>query len=499
MTFTNTSEQLFHSAVLSLAAIVYGITAWNSHGFFYPDEHYQILEFAGLKLGINEPWNLSWEYHEKIRSSVQPALAYVIIQLCNYLGLNDIYNQVVVLRLLTAVLALVSVSFFVKTVLTNNYIKQSQLYIFFSYFLLFIPFLSVRFAAETWGGLLLLIPTALLLQKNKPNPLIIGLLFGLSFVFRFQMAIAIVGILLWLYVIRKENLNYLSKICISGLLVVSLATCIDAWFYGEFVFAPWRYFSATLFENDLPRFHETAFYRYPIDIMIAFTPLLGLFVLIGAGYFFLKQNKNIITWIIIPFLLVHSLVPHKEIRFLIPVLFYVPLIVCVFIDKINELNSIKLGDIGKWIGQLLLVVFLTVNAYVIYGNSIKAAGRSKIGMAHFIHNNYKDKKINIIHTIHANPYQPWGADVRFYLDTNYITHQVNTICDIDRSYLVDSLHNIFVIRQSDLELYPSCLIHLEALNLKLEKQLFTAPLLAIHPYYQLFESDKNLILYSWNE
>jgi len=65
--------------------------------------------------------------------------------------------------------------------------------------------------------------------------------------------------------------------------------------------------------------------------------------------------------------------------------------------------------------------------------------------------------------------------------------------------LVDSLHNILVIRQSDLELYPSCLKHFEALNLKLEKQLFAAPLLAIHPYYQLFESDKNLMLYSWNK
>jgi len=283
MTLNKTSEHLFHRIILSLAVIIYGITAWNSHGFFYPDEHYQVLEFAGLKLGINEPWNLSWEYHEQIRSSVQPALAYVIIQLCNCLGLNDIYDQVVVLRLLTAVLALLSVSFFVKTVLTNNYIKQSRLYIFFSYFLLFIPFLSVRFAAETWGGLLLLIPTALLLQKNKPKPFIIGLLFGLSFVFRFQMAISIVGILLWIYMIRKENLNYLFKICISGLLVVSLATCIDAWFYGEFVFTPWQYFSATLFDNDLPRFHETPFYRYPIDIIIAFTPLLGSFVLEATG------------------------------------------------------------------------------------------------------------------------------------------------------------------------------------------------------------------------
>ena len=28
------------------------VTAWFSNTFYFPDEHYQVLEFMGLKLGI---------------------------------------------------------------------------------------------------------------------------------------------------------------------------------------------------------------------------------------------------------------------------------------------------------------------------------------------------------------------------------------------------------------------------------------------------------------
>jgi phosphatidylinositol glycan class B len=44
-----------------IIVLVYVITAIFSNGYHHPDEHYQIVEFTGLKAGWNTGWNLTWE------------------------------------------------------------------------------------------------------------------------------------------------------------------------------------------------------------------------------------------------------------------------------------------------------------------------------------------------------------------------------------------------------------------------------------------------------
>ena len=46
-------------SLLILAAVTV-ITAWFSETFYFPDEHYQILEFMALKLGITPAAELPW-------------------------------------------------------------------------------------------------------------------------------------------------------------------------------------------------------------------------------------------------------------------------------------------------------------------------------------------------------------------------------------------------------------------------------------------------------
>ena len=54
-----------------------------SVGFYHPDEHYQILEFANYKLGNINSSQLPWEFHEKIRPTLQPLLALITIKILN--------------------------------------------------------------------------------------------------------------------------------------------------------------------------------------------------------------------------------------------------------------------------------------------------------------------------------------------------------------------------------------------------------------------------------
>lgn len=75
--------------LLWLISLLLLIACWFSLGFSQSDEHFQILEFAGLKLGINQPGDLAWEFHEKMRPTLQPTLVFIIYKLWEGLGVSN--------------------------------------------------------------------------------------------------------------------------------------------------------------------------------------------------------------------------------------------------------------------------------------------------------------------------------------------------------------------------------------------------------------------------
>ena len=72
-----------------LIAAVTLVTAWFSETYFFPDEHYQILEFMAMKLGITSSSSLPWEYGAKARPFTQPFLYYLIAKPLIALGLRN--------------------------------------------------------------------------------------------------------------------------------------------------------------------------------------------------------------------------------------------------------------------------------------------------------------------------------------------------------------------------------------------------------------------------
>jgi GPI mannosyltransferase 3 len=55
------------------AALLF-LSAVFSLGHHHFDEHFQILEFAGLKLGLTSIEQLPWEYEAQMRSTIQPLM-----------------------------------------------------------------------------------------------------------------------------------------------------------------------------------------------------------------------------------------------------------------------------------------------------------------------------------------------------------------------------------------------------------------------------------------
>jgi len=436
--------------IITLAAIVYVITAFNSHGFYHADEHYQIIEFAGLKLGTHTPDDLAWEFKAQIRSAFQPVICFVLIKVFEIINITNPYNQAKLLRLLSAIFALVVILLFIRN--TKNLIKDESLeipYYLLSYFLWFIPFISVRFSSETWSGLFFLLGLALFCNttNEEKSPFKIGLLFGISFLIRFQISFAILGFGLWLLFKHRSKLKLLLKMFSSFSVIVLLGLLLDSWFYGEIVFAPWNYF-LSVFESGGSGFGTSPWYFYIVKLLSYPTYFIGIPLVLSLILMLIFKWNSLFLWCFIPFVIIHSFFPHKEERFLFPLVYLFPLIL---IDGYSIFcHLFKNRFLVKFANYLIIIVFVIINSIGIIAMGQKSAGIGRMEISKHIHDKYGSLKINLIYCSWANPYNPWSSlPVKFYLEDSLTDHRINNLCELNDSLYIDNAINLVVILKND--------------------------------------------------
>lgn len=482
--------------IVFLAAVVFVITAFNSHGYYHADEHYQIIEFAGLKLGTHAPNELAWEYKAKIRPALQPAICFAVLKVLNSLNLTDPYLQTFILRLISSLLALSIITYFVLK--TRNSIDGKTnkiIYYSLSFFLWFIPYISVRFSSETWSGLLFLLSIAVLLSKSPTNhkPFVAGFLSGLSFLFRFQIAFAVLGFILWLIFVDRVKIKSLSKFFVSLVTALLLGFLADRWFYGEFVFTPWNYFVSVI-ESGGNGFGTSPWYFYMLKLLTYPGYFIGIPLLLAFISLLIFNPRSFLLWCTIPFIIVHSFIPHKEERFLFPVVFLFPLILMegyLFIRK-NLRGSFN----SKIPWYLMLVIFIGLNSVGLIALALKSAGIGRMEITRHIHKNYQNKPVNLIFCKWANPYNPWNSlPVKFYLQDCLNFQNINKLCDLHDSLFVDGATNLLVIRKSDKN-RADCLNELKIYNFRFEKQSIPKWVESINYRFKGFDNGEILELYS---
>ena len=236
-----------------IACVVYLFSAYHSIGFYHADEHYQILEFANMKLGNSPAEELPWEYDKKIRPVVQVSFAMVVIRSLQQISITSPYTQALVLRCITALLILLTSTFFIrKTRYLFTDLKQEKWYILSSYFLWFLPFLSARFSSEIWSGVFFLWMISLYLEKDtsKRNVFLMGFLAAVSFLFRFQIAFALFGFFSWLFFMRVESKRFYLKYITAFIMVLIFGFLLDSWFYETLTFTPFNYLNEFIATND---------------------------------------------------------------------------------------------------------------------------------------------------------------------------------------------------------------------------------------------------------
>ena len=84
------ADRSLRRSIIILGAVTL-VTAWFSNLFYFPDEHFQVLEFLGLKLGITPASAMAPEYPAHVRSWMQPFIYWLIATPLRTLGLTQLH------------------------------------------------------------------------------------------------------------------------------------------------------------------------------------------------------------------------------------------------------------------------------------------------------------------------------------------------------------------------------------------------------------------------
>jgi GPI mannosyltransferase 3 len=323
--------------ILSILALL--ITAFFSSGYHHFDEHFQILEFAGLKLNMTVAANLPWEYTYQMRPAIQPAIVVLVFKFFNVFGVNNPFTIAFVLRLLSAAVAFMGMFLiyksFCQTIL--NYTLKLW-FSLLSFFLWFMIYDNVRFSSENWSGSIFLIAFSLIYIKKiagKRLYLFIGMLLGLSFLFRYQTGFLIAGFILW-HLLVKKNIGNTVLLILGVMILFGSGILIDRWFYGNWTLTVWNYFNQNILQNRVSDFGVRPWWYYTERIFIQGIPPFSLVYIASFVLFFIFKRKDLLTWTLLPFLLIHFIIGHKEVRFLFPVIGFLPIIIIKSVEIIQE-------------------------------------------------------------------------------------------------------------------------------------------------------------------
>ena len=464
--------------IFILSLVVFLVTSFFSIGYYHPDEHFQILEFCNYKLGNSPASDLPWEFHERIRPTLIPAFGVLLIKCMNIVGIYNPFIYTLIFRIISSFLSWLVISniclLFISDFSSNN---GKKIFLLLNFFLWFIPFISVRFSSENYSAIAFLSAIFFIIRfnndklYNKPSQLVFaGLLLGFSFFFRFQVGFAIIGLTLWIVLISKMRWKNIFILMISGICAIIFCVYLDYWFYGEFELTPVNYFIANIIENKAANWGTSPWWYYFWLITLHAIPPISIFLLIFFTLGIYKKPTNIFTWCIIPFLIGHFIVGHKEIRFLFPMVFCFIYLTAIGINYF--INSLKFMKLGRLIFMLLAVINLSLLSFMMF-----IPAQEAIKCYKFLYDYSSEKEIVLLCKEYSI-YELVGLKVNFYKSENIKCIVLNNDMEVSNYLKENNSESVLILERkfsSGVEIigynietiycpYPQWIIHLNFNN-----------------------------------
>lgn len=368
--------------ILFAGLVIQVITAITQVGASSADQHFQVIEFSLDQLGQPSGFPYVWEYDHFVRPTLQVYLFSGYHLLLNGIGISDPYVQLTILRVLLGI-----GMFVVFNVFAIHYFKGGGRNILLFVLLLMnlswsLPYTRTLFCGEMMSSLFFF-GTLLLYDAKKDScrspwlPLITGFLFSLAFYFRFQIAFGMVGFGIW-FLFSEKRYNHILPMAAGFIIGVVLNSWLDYNYYKEWVITPYAYFHANINEGRAAGFGTSSFTRYiALIIGVAPAPLISVVFLYYSIKTFFRQLLNPVFLSVIIFVVMHSLVGHKEERFLFPIFNAMPLIIGWSIPSFqNYYQSARSWVRGTfrfiiWFSVVLNLILLLAITFIPYSQTIR--------------------------------------------------------------------------------------------------------------------------------
>lgn len=382
----------FHRWPLVIAALVYATAAWFGAGHHAEDEFQHVVLFAEHLRGHVDAASLPLDYHAHWRGMAQPLLCAGVFEACGAIGITDPFQLTLVLRLLTAALALWVTHGFIRSVSHLARPENGQAFVLLSWFLWFLPVLQIRCTGEAWSGLLFLRGLGLLMDQRQRSVWTIGAWFGAAVLFRPATALLPLGVVSWMVFVQQARPERIVQLAIGGGLVLACGAGIDSMAYGTFTSTLWNYGLAVITGEEAERFTTLPWYQYVLFTLKYAAVPIGTLLLVSFMALPLLRPRHVLVWTLLPFLVVHSALPVKEPRFLFPLAPLMPWLLIAAWEAIQE-RWPSLMQRDFWLRTLL--PFAVVNMLAMAVGVGTPAGNGRIRLAQAIHERYGDEAVHI--------------------------------------------------------------------------------------------------------
>lgn len=352
-----------------------------------------------------------------MRPAIQPLIVYLIYKALSFVGTTDPFIITFITRLLAAIVSYVSILMILKAYMRTLSDKKLQYaFMLLSFMLWFSVYNSVRFSSETMSGRIFLIGLACLLLKQVPGTrdfFLTGILLGLSFVIRYQVAFMILGFGLWLLIINKAGARNFLIFILGICLMIAIGVLSDRWYYGEWVNTAWNYFRYNLLLGKASGFGTSPWYFYFEHTFLNTIPPFSLVYILACLIYSFYFPKDCITWTIVPFILVHFIIPHKELRFMFPFIGLLP----VMIIRSGEILLKKRDPdfLNRKYFRILIKTFWYTNLVMMLILVFRPADQ-EISLYKKIYYTYKTP-VKLYYT-DENPFRRASVDLNFYKRNN---------------------------------------------------------------------------------
>lgn len=315
--------------------IIHFISAYFSIGYYNADEHYQVI--GPLERLLNIENKLTWEFDYKIRPWLQSYIYFFLVKPLYFFNIENPFIVTFLIRLFSSILGFVSIlylynHFKFKFNLDNN---LSKLIIFTFWFY---AYLHARTSSENLSISMMLFGIVFFdkfineeNQKNKfSSSVVSGIFLGLSMIFRWQIVISIFFIFIWFF-FNKFSLKNFKYIILNSLFIIILlllSLVVDYFGYGVFNITYYEYYKANFLGGWFSSFGKDPWWYYLKLFFENFFPPINIIIFASILFFWLKEFKNIITYITLPVIILLSFLSHKELRFIFPILIFAPFFLC---------------------------------------------------------------------------------------------------------------------------------------------------------------------------